>query len=96
MASQTTPLADFEAAHLPPPSHSSSLSRPPSYIEEDMTEPLPTYKDVALAKIQQQRLRLPIPPSKHARIYIAIGFAVFCVVLVVVPLVLSYEYYRRL
>ena len=89
-------MADLEAAHLPPPSCPSSLSRPPSYIEEYMAEPLPTYKDVALAKIQQQRLRLPNPPLRRARTYIAICFAVACFGLVVVPLALSYEYYQRL
>ena len=90
MASQNTPLADLEAAHLPPPSSTSSLSRPPSYMEQDMAEPLPTYKDVALGKIQQHRLRLPKPRSRCAQISIATCFAVVCIGLVVIPLALTH------
>ena len=49
---QATPLADLEAAHL---LHESSRdpSRPPSYMEEDMAEPLPTYVDSIRRKMKQ-------------------------------------------
>lgn len=62
LESQNTPLVHVEAAHLPPPPHSSSYSGPPSYVEEEMAETLPSYKDVALPQVQQRRLSLPNPP----------------------------------
>lgn len=59
-----------------------------SYMEEDMPEPLPTYIHVALAKMQQHRLQLPKSPSRRARNFIAIGFAIVCIGTFVTPLAL--------
>ena len=83
---QATPLADLEAAHLP---HESSRdpSRPPSYMEEDMAEPLPTYVDAIRRKMKQA---MPYPnnqmPSKPLRFWFSVILALVLLGVIVIPI----------
>ncbi len=86
---QATPLADLEAAHLP---HESSRdpSRPPSYVEEDMAEPLPTYVDAIRRKMKQA---MPYPnnqiPSKPLRFWLSVLLALVLLGVIVIPLAVA-------
>ena len=87
---QATPLTDLEAAHLP---HELSRdpSRPPSYGEEDMAEPLPTYMEAVRRKMKQA---MPYPtetPSKSTRFWLSIVLALVQLALIAVPIAVSRE-----
>ena len=86
---QATPLADPEAAHLP---HESSRdpSRPPSYVEEDMAEPLPTYVDAIRLKMKQA---MPYPnngmPSKPVRFWLSVILAIVLLGVIAIPVAVA-------
>lgn len=86
---QATPLADLEAAHLP---HESPRdpSRPPSYVEEDMAEPLPTYVDAIRRKMKQT---MPYPddrlPSKPLRFWLSVILALFLLGVIAIPIAVA-------
>ena len=86
---QATPLADLEAAHLP---HESSRdpSRPPSYVEEDMAEPLPTYVDAIRRKMKQA---MPYPdnqlPSKPLRFWLSVILALVLLGVIAIPIAVA-------
>jgi len=77
----TVPLTDLEAAHLP---DSSSVrphaSRPPSYMEQDMEEPLPTYMQAV--KRRMKAYPATKMPNRRARICLAIGLGLLCIIIV--------------
>jgi len=81
----TVPLTDLEAAaHLP---DSSSVrphdSRPPSYMEQDMEEPLPTYMQAAKRRMKAvQQYPATKMPNRRARICLAIGLGLLCIIIV--------------
>ncbi|KAK0509070.1 hypothetical protein JMJ35_008441 [Cladonia borealis] len=86
---QATPLADLEAAHLP---HESSRdpSRPPSYVEEDMAEPLPTYVDSIRRKMKQA---MPYSnngmPSKPVRFWLSVILALVLLGVIAIPIAVA-------
>ena len=86
---QATPLANLEAAHLP---HESSRDppRPPSYVEEDMAEPLPTYVDAIGRKMKQA---MPYPtngmPSKPVRFWLSVILALVLLGVVAIPIAVA-------
>ena len=86
---QATPLADLEAAHLP---HESSRdpSRPPSYVEEDMAEPLPTYMDAIRRKMKRA---MPYTnnqrPSKPLRFWLSVIFALTLLGVIAIPIAVA-------
>lgn len=86
---QATPLADLEAAHLPHESSRDS-SRPPSYVEEDMAEPLPTYVDANRRKMKQA---MPYSnngmPSKPARFWLSVILALVLVGVIAIPIAVA-------
>ena len=83
---QATPLADLEAAHLPHESYG-ELSRPPSYVEEDMAEPLPTYVDAIKRKMKQA---MPYPNnrtrSKPLRLWLSAILALVFLAVIAIPI----------
>ena len=83
---QATPLADLEAAHLPHDSYGEP-SRPPSYVEEDMAEPLPTYVDAIKRKMKQA---MPYPknrtPSKPLRLWLSAILALVFLAVIAIPI----------
>jgi len=81
----THPIIDLEAAHLSSPSH--ELERPPTYMEQDMDEPLPTYMEAVRRKLRHA-VQYPAAkmPSKRGRTCVALVFVVMLVLLVVIPI----------
>ena len=83
---QATPLAYLEAAHLPHDAYGES-SRPPSYVEEDMAEPLPTYVDAIKRKMKQA---MPYPknrtPSKSLRLWLSARLALVFLAVIAIPI----------
>lgn len=83
---QATPLADLEAAHL---RHEPSRdpSRPPSYVEEDMAEPLPTYVDAIRRKMKKS---MPYSnngmPSKPVRFWLSVILALIFLGVIAIPI----------
>lgn len=86
---QATPLADLEAVHLPRESSRDS-SRPPSYVEEDMAEPLPTYVDSIRRKMKQA---MPYPnnrrPSKPLRLWLSVILALVFLGVIAIPIAIG-------
>lgn len=88
MAAQTdaVPLTDLEAAHLPDTSSARSPTRPPSYMEQDMEEPLPTYKEAAKRKMKAvQQYPAARVPSKRGRYLILFGFSLLIILVIAIP-----------
>ena len=83
---QGTPLADLEAAHLPHESSRDS-SRPPSYVEEEMAESLPTYVDAIRWKMKQA---MPYSnkgiPSTPVRFWLSVILALVLLGVIAIPI----------
>ena len=86
---QATPLADLEAALVP---HESSRdhSRPPSYVEEDMAEPLPTYVDSIRRKMKHV---MPYSnngmPSKPVRFWLSVTLVLVLLSVIAIPIAVA-------
>ena len=96
MATHTTetnsvPLRDLEAAHLPDDSAATNaLSRPPSYMEQDMDEPLPTYKDAVKRRFKAaQEYPAAKMPNRRARLCLVLGFSLLCIIIVAVSIAVT-------
>ena len=83
------PLTDLEAAHLPAASPVHSLSRPPSYAEQDMEEPLPTYENIKQEAQGAQGYRENKRWTSRGRIYLLLGFGLLCIIIVAVSIAVT-------
>ena len=83
---QATPLVDLEGAYLPHESHRDP-SRPPSYVEEGMAEPLPTYMDSIKQKMKQA-MRYPNNrmSSKPLRLWLSVIVALVFLSVIAIPI----------
>ena len=86
---QATPLADLEAADVP---HESSRnhSGPPSYVEENMAEPLPSCVNSI-----RRKMKHVIPysnngmPSKPVRFWLAVSLALVLLSVIAIPIAVA-------